>query len=57
VPARLVEVPEVPYTFSGKKVESAVRNLVNGKCVPNRDALSNPGSLDYYEEILPELRG
>ncbi|MGD2144147.1 MAG: acetoacetate--CoA ligase, partial [Anaerolineae bacterium] len=45
VPALLVEVPEVPYTFSGKKVESAVRNLVNGKCVPNRDALSNPGSL------------
>jgi len=40
-----------------KKVESAITNLVNGRPVLNRDALVNPESLDYYERILPELRG
>jgi acetoacetyl-CoA synthetase len=56
VPALIVEVPDIPYTFSGKKVESAVTNLVNGKPVLNRDALRNPESLDYFQEILPQLQ-
>jgi len=56
VPARIIEVPDVPYTFSGKKVEGAVTNIVHGRPVSNRGALSNPESLDYYEEILPELQ-
>jgi acetoacetyl-CoA synthetase len=56
VPALIVEVPDVPYTFSLKKVESAVRNIVHGRPVRNRDALINPESLDYYKEILPKLR-
>lgn len=56
VPALIVEVPDVPYTFSMKKVESAVTNIINGKPVLNRDALINPESLDYYEKILPELQ-
>jgi acetoacetyl-CoA synthetase len=56
VPAVIVEVPDVPYTFSMKKVESAVTNIVNGRPVSNRDALINPESLDYYEQILPELQ-
>ena len=56
VPALIIEVPDIPYTYSMKKVESAVTNIVNGKPVLNRDALVNPGSLDYYEKILPELQ-
>jgi acetoacetyl-CoA synthetase len=56
VPALMVEVPDIPYTFSMKKVESAVTNIVNGRPVLNRDALANPESLDYYEKILPELQ-
>ena len=56
VPALIVEVPDVPYTYSMKKVESAVTNIVNGRPVMNRDALVNPESLDYYERILPELQ-
>ncbi|MBI4788125.1 MAG: acetoacetate--CoA ligase [Chloroflexi bacterium] len=56
VPALIVQVPDVPYTFNMKKVESAVTNIVNGRTVSNRDALVNPESLDYYEKILPELR-
>ncbi|MFX1598729.1 MAG: acetoacetate--CoA ligase [Promethearchaeota archaeon] len=56
VPALIVEVPDVPYTFSMKKVEIAVTNIIHGKPVLNRDALINPESLDYFEKILPELQ-
>jgi len=56
VPALIVEVPAIPYTFNMKKVESAVTNIVNGSPVTNRDALINPESLDYYEKILPRLQ-
>jgi len=37
-------------------VESSVTNIVNGLSVTNRDALANPESLDYYQNILPELQ-
>jgi acetoacetyl-CoA synthetase len=56
VPALIVSVPDIPYTLNMKKVESAVTNIVNGRSVTNRDALINPESLDYYEQILPALR-
>jgi len=55
VPAIILQAPSIPYTFNMKKVESAVRNLVNGKPVTNRDALVNPESLAYFERILPQL--
>jgi acetoacetyl-CoA synthetase len=56
VPALIIEVPDIPYTFSMKKVESAITNLIHGRPVLNRDALNNPESLDYFEKILPELQ-
>jgi len=56
VPALILETPGVPYTFNMKKVESAVRNIVNGKPVANREAITNPESLEYFERILPELQ-
>lgn len=56
VPALIVEVPDIPYTLNMKKVEMAVSNLINGRPVLNRDALINPESLDYYENILDELQ-
>jgi acetoacetyl-CoA synthetase len=56
VPALILETPSIPYTFNMKKVESAVRNIIDGKPVANRDALANPESLEYYERILPELQ-
>jgi len=57
VPALIVEVPDIPYTYSMKKVESAITNIVNGRPVLNRDALVNPESLDYFKKTLPELQG
>lgn len=56
VPALILETPGIPYTFNMKKVESAVRNIINGKPVSNRDALTNPESLEYFERILPDLQ-
>lgn len=55
VPALILEAPDIPYTLNMKKVESAVMNIINGRPVQNRDALVNPGSLDYFERIREEL--
>jgi acetoacetyl-CoA synthetase len=55
VPALIVEVPDIPYTFNSKKVESAITNIVNGRPVTNRDALVNPESLDYFEKAAAEM--
>jgi acetoacetyl-CoA synthetase len=55
VPALILETPEIPYTMNMKKVESAVTNIVNRRAVSNKDALVNPHSLEYYEQILPQL--
>lgn len=56
VPALIFDVPDIPYTFSGKKVESAVTNIIAGKPVTNRGALRNPDSLDDFDKLLPELQ-
>ncbi|MHB1344179.1 MAG: acetoacetate--CoA ligase, partial [Thermoleophilia bacterium] len=56
VPAKIIAVPDIPYTLNGKKVETAVTNVVHGRPVTNRDALINPESLDVYEGLVEELR-
>jgi len=56
VPAKILQVPDIPRTISGKITELAVRNLIHGKPVKNTDALANPASLDFYRN-LPELQG
>jgi acetoacetyl-CoA synthetase len=56
VPAIIMEMPDAPYTLNMKKVESAVTNIIHGRPVTNRDALSNPQVLDYFEKIVPELQ-
>ena len=56
VPAIIMEMPDAPYTMNMKKVESAVTNIIHGRPVLNRDALSNPQVLDYFEKIVPELQ-
>ena len=56
VPALILETPAIPYTFNMKKVESAVRNIIDGKPVANRAAITNPESLEYFEKLLPQLQ-
>jgi len=55
VPAVILATPDIPYTLNMKKVESAVTNILNGRAVSNKDALINPGSLDFYEKVLTQL--
>ena len=55
IPAKILDTPDIPYTINGKKVEIAVKKIIAGKNVSNRDALANPKSLDYYKD-LKELK-
>ena len=55
VPARIVQVSEVPRTRSGKIVELAVRDVVHGREIKNREALANPESLEQFKD-RPELK-
>jgi acetoacetyl-CoA synthetase len=55
VPARIVQVADIPRTKSGKIVELAVRSVIHGREVKNREALANPDALDLYRD-LPDLR-
>jgi len=48
LPRKVIQVADIPYTVSMKKVEIAVRQIVHGEPVKNRDALSNPEALDLY---------
>ena len=54
VPAKIIAVPDVPYTLNMKKVELAVKKVVQGQPVLNKDALGNPEALAHYADI-PEL--
>jgi acetoacetyl-CoA synthetase len=55
VPAKIIQVQDIPRTISGKIVELAVRNVVHGKPVNNTDALANPEALEQYQNRI-ELR-
>ncbi len=55
VPSKILEVNGIPYTLSGKKVELAVKKIVEGKRVTNKDSIENPYVLRYYEN-RPELK-
>ncbi|MGB6603122.1 MAG: acetoacetate--CoA ligase [Steroidobacteraceae bacterium] len=55
VPAKIIAVPDIPRTLSGKATELAVRNVIHGLPVKNTDALANPQALEYFRD-LPELR-
>ena len=56
VPKHIIQVPDIPYTRSGKKVELAVARLINGSNkADNRDALDNPEALDRIRDCLEEV--
>ena len=51
VPAKVIPVADIPYTINGKKVEIAVKKIIHGDEVLNRDALANPDALDLFRDI------
>ena len=55
VPAKIIQVPELPRTISGKIVEIAVKKIVHNQPVKNKEALANPEALEYFKN-LDELR-
>jgi acetoacetyl-CoA synthetase len=55
VPAKILQVEDIPRTKSGKIVELAVRNIIHGQAVKNKEALANPEALEYFRD-RPELK-
>ncbi len=55
VPAKIIQVEDIPRTKSGKIVELAVREVVHGRPVKNKEALANPEALSLFAD-LPQLR-
>jgi acetoacetyl-CoA synthetase len=51
VPAKIVEVADIPRTKSGKITELAVRDIVHGRGVKNKEALANPEALDLFRDL------
>ena len=51
VPAKILVIDDIPYTISGKKVEIAVKKIIKGEKIKNKDALANPQSLELYRDI------
>ena len=55
VPTKIVQIADIPRTKSGKIVELAVRDVVHGRSIRNREALANPEALELYKD-LPLLK-
>lgn len=55
VPTKILQVPEIPRTISGKLVEMAVLKTIQGEEVKNKDALANPQALNHFKD-LAELK-
>ena len=51
VPAIIIKVPEIPRTKSGKIVELAVKKVINGEELNNKEAIANPDSLKYFKNL------
>ncbi|MBT3215967.1 MAG: acetoacetate--CoA ligase [Candidatus Marinimicrobia bacterium] len=52
VPAKILSIADIPYTINLKKVEIAVRKIIHGEKVKNKDALVNPESLELYRDLI-----
>jgi acetoacetyl-CoA synthetase len=51
VPKFIFEVPEIPVTINGKKVEVAVKQIISGKDVEASATVANPGSLELFKRF------
>jgi len=51
VPAIIIKAPEIPRTKSGKIVELAVKQIINGETINNKEAIANPESLKFFENL------
>ena len=52
IPFKIVQVKDIPYTLNGKKVELAVKQILQNKTIHNLDSIINPKALEYYKNII-----
>ena len=52
---KVLQINDIPYTINGKKVELAVKQVIQNIEIKNKDSIVNPEVLDDYKEIM-ELR-
>lgn len=60
VPDDIIEVPDIPYTLSGKKMEVPVKKALMGMDVSkvvNKDAMKNPESMEFFIQFSPNIFG
>ena len=51
MPAKIIEVNDIPRTKNGKIVELAVKNIIEGNNIKNIEALANPNALKQYKNL------
>lgn len=51
VPAKIIQVSDIPRTVSGKITELAVRDVIHGRAVKNTEALANPSALELFRGL------
>ena len=51
MPSLIIKVPAIPRTKSGKIVEIAVRKIIHGEPINNKEAIANPESLKFFENL------
>ena len=56
MPAWIIQVADIPRSKSGKISELAVRDIVHGRDIKNREALANPEALDIYRDMAELAR-
>ena len=55
VPSLVIKIPAIPRTKSGKIVELAVKKIIHGEAINNKEAIANPEALEYFKN-LPQLK-
>jgi len=55
VPAKIIQIVEIPHTINMKKVEIVVSRLINGESADNKEALANPESLEQFRNLSGQL--
>ena len=51
VPTYILQIDDIPYTINGKKVEIAIKDIINGSTPRNVSSIANPNSLDLYKNF------
>ena len=51
IPFKIIQVKDIPYTLNGKKVEVAIKKILDGKSIENKESIVNPETLNYFKKI------